>query len=130
MADKNKSTTTTVAKRIQKKQAEYLAVLEKNMGLIAPSCKSCGIDRTTHYRWMKEYPEFSARVDEIQESNIDFVEGKLLSQINDGDTGAIIWFLKCKGKRRGYVEKQEIEHSGNIGTTINIIPASKVKKDG
>ena len=25
---------------------------------------------------------------------------------------------------------EKVEHSGNIGTTINIIPASKVKKDG
>ena len=27
-------------------------------------------------------------------------------------------------------DKQEVEHSGELKTTINIIPASKVKKDG
>lgn len=123
-------TNATLLKKMNKKQFEFLKVLEANMGLISPSCKKFGIDRRTYYRWLKEYAEFPDYVEEISEANIDFAEGKLLSQINDGDTGAIIWFLKCKGKRRGYVEKQEIEHSGNIGTTINIIPASKVKKDG
>lgn len=119
----------TDKKQMGKKQLDYLKVLEKNMGLVTQSCKNFGdMSRANHYRWMDMYDGFKERVEEISDQNIDFAEGKLLSLINDGEPAAIFFYLKCKAKKRGYNEKQEIEHSGNIGTTINIIPASKAKK--
>lgn len=120
----------TAKKAMGKKQLDYLKILEKNKGLVSLACKDCkNMSRTTHYTWMKEYEGFKERVEEIDDGNVDFVEGKLLTLINEGDTGATIFYLKCKGKKRGYSEKQEIEHSGNIGTTINIVPASSIVKN-
>ena len=40
---------------------------------------------------------------------IDFAESQLHKQIRDGNSTATIFFLKTKGKKRGYVERQEIE---------------------
>ena len=37
---------------------------------------------------------------------------KLLEQVNSGNLTAIIFYLKCKAKNRGWVEKQQIEHTG------------------
>jgi hypothetical protein len=39
---------------------------------------------------------------------IDFAESQLHKQIKEGSTAATIFFLKTKGKQRGYVER--IEH--------------------
>jgi hypothetical protein len=38
---------------------------------------------------------------------IDYVESFLLDKMAAGDTTAIIFFLKCRAKSRGYVEKSQ-----------------------
>lgn len=58
---------------------------------------------------MKEDAEYRDQVNELTQVAIDFAESKLHSSIADGNVTAIIFFLKTKGKSRGYVERQEIE---------------------
>ena len=102
------------------KQLKFLEVLEKNMGLITPACKKFGdMSRSTHYKWLKEFDGYQERVEQIENANIDFAEGKLMEQMNEGNIAAILFFLKCKAKSRGYVERQEIKHSGGVSIDVN-----------
>ena len=82
--------------------------LEKSLGVVSTACKAAGISRDTHYRWLKEDPEYKAQVEELSEVAIDFAESHLHKLIKDGNPAATIFFLKTKGKNRGYVERQEI----------------------
>lgn len=41
----------------------------------------------------------------IHESYLDLTEHSLISKIKDQDLGAICFYLKCRGKSRGYVER-------------------------
>lgn len=82
--------------------------LEKSLGVVSTACKAAGISRDTHYRWLKEDPEYKAQVEELSEVAIDFAESHLHKLIKDGNPAATIFFLKTKGKSRGYVERQEI----------------------
>jgi hypothetical protein len=83
--------------------------LEKSLGVVTAACKAVGIGRTTHYLWMKDDPEYKAAVDELSDVAIDFAESHLHKQIKGGNSTSTIFFLKTKGKKRGYVERQEIE---------------------
>lgn len=82
--------------------------LEKSLGVVSTACKAAGISRDTHYRWLKEDPDYKAQVEELSEVAVDFAESHLHKLIRDGNPAATIFFLKTKGKNRGYVERQEI----------------------
>jgi hypothetical protein len=86
-----------------------LEALEKSLGVVTAACKSVDIARETHYRWMREDSDYKAAVEEIGDVAIDFAESQLHKQIKEGNSTATIFFLKTKGKKRGYVERQEIE---------------------
>jgi hypothetical protein len=79
--------------------------------------KSLDVDRTTLYKWIEDENLKDALV-EGRNSRIDFVESKLDQKINDGDTTAIIFFLKTQGKERGYVERKEHDHTTK-GESLN-----------
>jgi hypothetical protein len=63
--------------------------------------------------------------DEAAETMIDRTEDKLFQAIEDGNVTAIIFYLKCKGKHRGYIERQSLEVSGPGGRAINVNQQSK-----
>ena len=90
------------------KKKALLEALEKSLGVITQACKMVGVHRSTHYDWMKTDDEYKAAVEELSEVAVDFAESHLHKLIRDGNPAATIFFLKTKGKNRGYVERQEI----------------------
>lgn len=96
-----------------------IEALEKSLGVVTTACKQVGIGRTQFYEWLKD-PEFKAEVDSIQDIALDFAESQLHQQIKKGNTAATIFYLKTKGKRRGYVERQEITGAEGLPNDIRI----------
>ena len=92
--------------------------LIKSLGIVTTAAKIAGIDRSTHYEWLKEDDEYKLAVESIEDIAIDFAESKLHSQIEKGDTTATIFFLKTKGKKRGYIEKQEYGLTNKNGEDV------------
>jgi len=97
----------------EKKKEMFLAALIDSMGNISESCKAVQISRQTFYNWIEKDGEFKRKVDEVNESLIDFAETQLMKKIKEGDTTALIFFLKTKGKTRGYSEKPDVEVNVN-----------------
>jgi len=96
------------------KKKAMLAALEKSLGIVTLACSDVGISRETHYSWLREDDEYKKAVNSIDDVTIDFAESKLYQNIKSGDTTATIFFLKTKGKKRGYTERSEFELSGGI----------------
>lgn len=104
-----------------------IEILKKSMGNVTIACSKVGISRITHYEWFNKDIEYKKQVEEIYELVLDFAESALHRGIKDGNMSAVFFFLKCKGKGRGYIERQELEHSGSINsnTKINFIWGKK-----
>ena len=89
-----------------------LDALEQSLGIVTSACKAVGISRETHYRWMLEDEAYKAGVADLANVALDFAESQLHKQIKGGNPSSTIFYLKTKGKGRGYVERQEIQHEG------------------
>lgn len=87
---------------------KFLEVFANNLGNVQDSCKAAGIARKTFYNWRDSDEDFAQAVEEIQEGLIDLAESKLLENIKSGKTNEILFYLRTKGKYRGYIERQEI----------------------
>lgn len=88
-------------------QIKFLKVFDAVLGNISLACQQANVGRSTYYLWMRENPAFKINVENIKEGMIDFVESKLMQEIQKSNTTAIIFFLKTQGKDRGYVERTE-----------------------
>jgi hypothetical protein len=122
------------ANQNQDRKQAMINALSQTMGIVTQAVKICGISSRTHHTWMKEDEEYAFAVQEITDLAIDFAEKKLFELIdgaekevlaNNGrvmkikdapNTAATIFYLKTKGKKRGYVERQEI--TGEEGRPI------------
>jgi len=98
---------------------QLLAALEASLGVVTTACKKVGVSRKTFYHYLKTDPEFKLGVDDISEIALDFVESKLHQQISSGNTTATIFYLKTKGKKRGYIERKEF--TGSDGEAIKFV---------
>ena len=94
------------------RQKKFLEALKDVGGNITAACMKTGIkSRNTVYKWMKD-SDFASEVESINEESLDYVESKLMTAIQQDNITAIIFYLKTKGKKRGYVETIE----NNINT--------------
>jgi len=91
------------------KKGLMLDALEKSLGIVSTACKMVDISRQTHYAWLKADEEYKKAVNSIQDGVLDFAESHLYKLVKEGNPAATIFFLKTKGKKRGYIERQEIE---------------------
>ena len=100
------------------KQQIFLECFKATYFNIGLACETAGVQRQTFSRWMNTYPEFKEAFDSALETKKDFIEDKLMKNIDRGDSSCIIFASETKLRDRGYNRKQEIEHSGNFGVMV------------
>ena len=110
----------------------FIIAYKENFGNITIACESAGVGRGQYKSWCDKDPDFRQRLAEIEPEEImlDFGEHKLMERIAKGDTLATMFLLKTKGKRRGYIERQEVAHEGDVvkQITVNVLKASHVEE--
>lgn len=99
----------------------FIIALEKTRGNVSKACKAVNISRASYYKWKNDDPAFKERAEEIYEGEIDVAEDQLRAKMDKGDTTAIIFFLKTKGKARGYTEKAPQPKEEKPATVIQTV---------
>lgn len=87
---------------------EIIEAVKGSKGFVTTIAKRLGCERSYVYKLAKKFPTVQEALDNEREGNKDFVEGKLMEQINAGNITGIIFYLKTQAKDRGYIERQEI----------------------
>jgi len=105
-----------------------IQALEKTMGVVSTAATMVGINRSTHYEWLKKDSEYKQKVDDLENLMLDFAETNLHQQIQEGNTTATIFLLKTRGRKRGYIERQNIQVEADISTS-KISPEARAKID-
>lgn len=94
--------------------ADYAKAVTEAQGLISVAARRLGVTRSSVYSAINKHASVREAVEDARERTTDLAEGKLFSKISEGDMTAIIFYLKTQAKGRGYVERQEHNHSGSI----------------
>jgi len=95
-------------RKMQYTKAQFEKAIEGSGGIITQIAKKVGCARQTAYNCIEKF-ELQNAVKAEAETILDLAETKLVQNINNNDNTAIIFYLKTKGKNRGYVERQEIK---------------------
>lgn len=92
--------------------------MHKTLGNVTESCKRCNCDRTTFYRYYNDDEEFQVACNQADDMSLDLAESSLKEQIRDKVPSSTIFYLKTKGKRRGYIERHEVSFPDAIEIKI------------
>jgi len=112
--------------RTRSQKEAMLDAMEKNLGIVTDSCRQIGISRDTHYRWLKEDKQYKKAIKDIENVALDFAESALHQQIKKGNPLSTMFYLKCKAKKRGYIEQQEVKVTGNMKFTADFGESSTI----
>lgn len=88
--------------------AQVIEAINNSRGFVSTIAKNLGCSRMHVYRLIEKYPTAKEALINEREGVKDFVEGKLIQQVDAGNITAIIFYLKTQAKDRGYIERQEI----------------------
>lgn len=109
-------------------------------GILSDIAANFSVTRQTVYNWCEEDSEFKQTLEDSRERFVDLAESNLrklvagVPAIEKGENGenrfagwverpsetAIIFTLKTRGKKRGYVERSEVAADVNMQGSINI----------
>jgi hypothetical protein len=87
------------------RKVKMLRAMTASLGNVTQASVDAGVLRETHYYWVRNDPVYAKGVELIDEVSLDFAEQALKKNIRSGNVIAQIFYLKTKGKKRGYVEQ-------------------------
>lgn len=103
---------------------QLIDAIKKNAGIVSGILqtlkKEYNVELTRNAIYERRYdnPKIDAAFIEAEEMTADVAENRLLDAIRSGNMKAVMFYLKTKAKKRGYVERQEM--TGADGKAITI----------
>lgn len=98
------------SKEFKEKFIEQLKIYMNN---VSRTCEALKVPRQTFEFWKRHDKKFMEMLQESEARQVDYVESKLMSQIEKGNIRAIKYFLSTRGRKYGWGP----ESSQNISIT-------------
>ena len=104
------------------KEKELLAAIEGCRGIISTVAARLHVGWHTVERAINDSEKAREAMSDEEETTLDFVEGKAIQRINEGDGAMIRFYLATKGKKRGYTYDEKLEADETAeDNNINVI---------
>lgn len=115
------------------KPSAIIAALEASAGILSAAARIACCSRSTIRRYIDRYPEIALALAEIEDSRADIAETIIVRQMSDSSNPALQlkaaeFYLRTKGKKRGYTFSQEI--TGKDGGPIETARAVTLDLSG
>lgn len=98
-------------RKIKYSYQQVADALTECRGMVTYAAKHLGTTYDNLTSFIKANPKLDKHIESLQERRLDFAESKLDTLIAKEDKTAIIFFLKTKGKKRGYIEDEKMDLS-------------------
>jgi hypothetical protein len=109
-----------MTKGVKHTPQDVITAIQGSAGIKSSIARKLGVSRFTVDNYLKRWKAVQDAYDEECEGIIDMTESTVLKAIKEGDVGTAKWYLAHKAKSRGYVSRQELEHSGETTTEVII----------
>lgn len=93
---------------------EIYAAIKGSGGVYNEIAKRLKVNRNSIRNWSAKYPQIANAIAAEQERTLDGVESVLIDKALSGDMTAAIFYLKTKGRDRGYNDRQDCRISGAL----------------
>jgi hypothetical protein len=90
------------------KQADVIKAIKLSHGILSAAAENLGCSRNTIDAYRQKYPRVQAAYEEANETTLDFAESQLITNITLLKEASIFFYLKTKGKKRGYREREAV----------------------
>ena len=103
---------------------QIIEALKANHGFQSQACKQ--LERQLNITFsasamsqrISASEEIKSALNEMLTADLDYAENKMWELIKNGNVAALLFYLKTKGKERGYAERREL--TGSNGTPLQM----------
>ena len=109
------------------KADDFIKAIPGTGGIIKNIAEAVGCSRTTVYKALEDYVTVKAAYEEETETFLDAAEERLAEKVMEGSMDAIKFYLRTKGRTRGYGDR--LEHTGKDGGPVETRTVPWPEKD-
>lgn len=102
---------------------QVIEALQQGRGYVSKAAETLQCSVRTVYNYAENHATVRQAWQDIREKRHDYVENKMMTKIDEGDTTMIIFYAKTQMKERGYVERQEIAGHDGKELVIRVVYA-------
>lgn len=102
-----------------------IAAIDELNGNLAAVAKKFKVSRSVLFAYIERHPELKQTINDVLEAQVDMAESSLYRAVLNGEAWAVQFFLKTRGKRRGYIERSD---SLNISVDLGKLSVEQLER--